>query len=410
MVLRHRCLYMKHSFPALEGPYMRHPDTVHEIVIVGAGLAGLIQARSLQQRGFAPVLVDPRPEAALRLSNADTRSTALTPRAVELLGLPEDWLRAHGQRIEEMVVDGGLSPALDPAQALRLESGAWVIFNRDLTGFLLDDMTLDGAFGNTVTDSRIEDGKRVLVLDKQQTLAARLVIAADGKDSLLRRREDIASFPRDFRQTALTGRIEHAQPHQGRAFQRFLPGGTVALLPLADDLRASSFIWVEPTGKASGLFSLPPAVLAARLHARFGDALGAFTAPGDAPAWGQFPLRAHHCETVVGARLALIGEAAHSMHPLAGQGLNMTVKDAASLAAVLADQRRNGLDLGDAQGLQTYQRDRRAETARFTALTTGLHDVLDRGPAPLRALAAGGLQLINRLPPVKSLLRREANR
>ena len=98
------------------------------------------------------------------------------------------------------------------------------------------------------------------------------------------------------------------------------------------------------------------------------------------------------------------------MHPLAGQGLNMTIKDVDALTAVLVDQRRHGIDLGDLQGLTVYQRDRRAETARFTALTTGLHDVLDRGPAPVRALAATGLQLIVRLGPVKALHRGEANR
>ena len=139
--------------------------------------------------------------------------------------------------------------------------------------------------------------------------------------------------------------------------------------------------------------------------------MGDLRPPAEAePVWGQFPLRAHHCETIIGERLALIGEAAHSMHPLAGQGLNMTVKDVAALTAVLVDQRRYGLDLGDAQALQDYQRARRVDTARFTALTTGLHDLLDRGPAPVRALAASGMALIERLPPIKAFLRREADR
>ena len=98
------------------------------------------------------------------------------------------------------------------------------------------------------------------------------------------------------------------------------------------------------------------------------------------------------------------------MHPLAGQGLNMTIKDVAALTDVLVDQRRHGLDLGDVQALQDYQRARRVDTARFTALTTGLHDLLDRGPAPVRGLAAAGLEMIERLPPIKAYLRREADR
>ena len=388
---------------------MQHSDPVREIVIVGAGLAGLIQARALAAKGFSPHVVDPRSATALRQSNADTRATALTPRSIELLGLPDAWLQTHGQRISEMVVDGGLTTGLDPAKALHLDSGAWVVFNRDLVAFLLDGLDLQGTFGHAVVQSSRAGAHRVLHLDQQKSLRASLVIAADGKNSQLRRDEDIQRHERDFRQTALTGRIEHSQLHHGRAFQRFLPGGTLAFLPLAGAEQASSFIWVEPSAKAKGLFTLSADCLAGRMQARFGDTLGTLSARVDSD-WGQFPLRAHHCNTIIGERLALIGEAAHSMHPLAGQGLNMTIKDVDALTAVLVDQRRHGLDLGDLQGLTVYQRDRRAETARFTALTTGLHEVLDRGPAPVRALAATGLQLIDRLGPVKALLRGEANR
>jgi len=392
---------------------MSHPKTVQEIVIVGAGLAGLIQYRALQSRGFKPFLIDPRPQHALGLSNADTRSTALTPRAVGLLGLSDDWLREHGQQITEMVVDGGLSPALRREASLNLDSGAWVVFNRDLTQFLLDTTDIQGRFEQAVVGSAVEGGQRIVRLNDGHQIGARVVIAADGKNSQLRRAEDIQSHQRDFHQTALTGRIKHTALHQGRAFQRFLPGGTLAFLPLRSDDKdgnhASSFIWVEPTSKAKGLFSLSPDTLVERMQVRFGDALGTLSAPQD-PAWGQFPLRAHHCETIVGERLALIGEAAHAMHPLAGQGLNMTIKDAAALTEVLVAQRRLGLDGGDGQALLDYQRERRADTARITALTTGLHDVLDRSPAPVRALAASGLEMIERFPPIKALLRREADR
>ena len=390
---------------------MSQSESVQEIVIVGAGLAGLIQFRALQSRGFKPFLIDPRPQHAFGLSNADTRSTALTPKTIGLLGLPDDWLHQYGQRISEMVVDGGLSSALQPDASLHLDSGSWVVFNRDLTRFLLDEIEIQGAFEQSVVGSALEGGQRIVTLADGTNIGARLVIAADGKNSQLRRAEDIQSHQRDFHQTALTGRIKHSASHQGRAFQRFLPGGTLAFLPLhsMDGEHASSFIWVEPTAKAKTLFTLSPGILTERMQARFGEALGTLQAPSD-PAWGQFALRAHHCETIVGERLALIGEAAHSMHPLAGQGLNMTIKDAAALTNVLIDQRRFGLDGGDGQALLDYQRERRADTARFTALTTGLHDVLDRSPAPFRALAASGLEMIERFPPVKALLRREADR
>lgn len=415
MFLPRRSLYDADTLKDVEPKPMSQAEPVQEIAIVGAGLAGLIQFRALRAAGFEPFLVDPRPKAALGPSNADTRSTALTPHAVELLGLPADWLQAHGQQISEMVVDGGAGPSLRPEAALHLESGAWVVANGELTRFLLDGMDLRGAFGQPVISSALDGAQRVLKLADGTTVGARLVIAADGKASQTRRDADIQAHVRDFSQTALTGRIEHSLPHEGRAFQRFLPGGTLAFLPLSDTRHASSFIWVEPSNRAKGLFALSPDILAQRMQARFGDALGVLSPPLEpagelAAAWGQFPLRAHHCETIIGDRLALIGEAAHSMHPLAGQGLNMTIKDVAALTAVLVDQRRHGLDTGDVQALADYQRARRVDTARFTALTTGLHDLLDRGPAPVRAVAATGMGLIERLPPIKAFLRREADR
>ena len=189
---------------------MSQSESVQEIVIVGAGLAGLIQFRALQSRGFKPFLIDPRPQHALGLSNADTRSTALTPKAIGLLGLPDDWLHQYGQRIAEMVVDGGLSSALQPDASLHLDSGSWVVFNRDLTRFLLDEIEVQGAFEQSVVGSALEGGQRIVTLADGTNIGARLVIAADGKNSQLRRAEDIQSHQRDFHQTALTGRIKHS--------------------------------------------------------------------------------------------------------------------------------------------------------------------------------------------------------
>ena len=390
---------------------MQPSDPVSEIVIVGAGLAGLIQARALQKRGFDPLLVDPRPEDVVRRTNGDQRATALTPASVERLGLPAAWLAEHGQQIGQMVVDGGLLEPLEPGEALHLESGAWVVFNDDLRRFLLDDMQLKGAFGAAVEGSDGVAGARVLRLANGQAMLARLVIAADGKQSNLRRREGIQRHLRDFQQTALTGVIEHSAPHEGRALQRFLHGGTLAFLPLQDGDRGhrSSFIWVEPSRTAKALFALEPAILAERMQARLGPVLGTLSPPQDAD-WGAFPLTAHHCDTLIADRLALIGEAAHSLHPLAGQGLNLSIKDAEALTDALVAQRRAGLDVGDLEGLRDYERARRADTARLTSVTTALHDVFDRGPAPIRAIATAGLKAIDRVAPLKAFLERQANR
>ena len=388
---------------------MKPADTQFDVVIVGAGLAGLIQYRALEARGFTPFLIDPRDEAALRGSNGDRRATTLTAQSVESLGLPDDWLAEHGQRVNEMIVDGGQTTTLEPETSLRLESGAWVVSNNDLVRWLLKDDRLKGAFGGSVVSMNLSDGHRVLETQSGAQITARLVIAADGKNSFLRRKEGLQRHLRDFAQTALTGEIEHAEDHQGRAFQRFLPGGTLAFLPLPGNGKRSSFIWVEPTAKAKDFFALTPEILIGQMAERFGGTLGGLSVPDDAT-WGHYPLTAHHCERIVSDRLALIGEAAHSMLPLAGLGLNMTIKDVGALTDVLTEQRRHGLDLGVEHALEDYSRARRVETARVTALTTGLHDVLDKGPAPLRAVAASGLTLLDRFKPLKAMLEREANR
>ena len=322
--------------------------------------------------------------------SADRRATALTPASIELLGLPADWLAAKGQRIGSMVVDAGLAPALNEDESLRLGQ-------RRLGGEQRRPLCLSGRkygsgrrfrAGRHRIDGQV--GQRRLEMVGRDAVGARLVIAADGRNSTLRREDGIQRQQQDFGQIALTGVIRHETPH-GAA--RSSASCAVAPLPCYHSRRmtgegyASSFIWVEPSATAKGLFALEPSILIERMQSRFGDALGRLSKT-DNEDWGQFPLLAHSCDRIIGERLALIGEAAHSIHPLAGQGLNLSIKDAAALTDALIEQRRYGLDPGDAQTLERYQRARRAETARMSGLTTGLNGLFSRPGRPLRAAAA----------------------
>jgi 2-octaprenyl-6-methoxyphenol hydroxylase len=217
--------------------------------------------------------------------------------------------------------------------------------------------------------------------------------------SALRQMAGIGVVTHDYRQSGVVTTIAHELPHEGTAFEHFRPAGPFASLPLSGN--RSSLVWTETTAEAARLRSLPPDEIALLIEAAMGSSLGKVTVEEGIQA---FPLRLQLAREFTGPRLALIGDAAHVIHPLAGQGLNLGLKDVAALAETVIDALRLGLDHGAPDVLSRYQRWRRFDTALMAAVTDNLNRLFSNDVAPVRALRDVGLGLVDRLAPVKSAL------
>jgi 2-octaprenyl-6-methoxyphenol hydroxylase len=232
---------------------------------------------------------------------------------------------------------------------------------------------------------------------------AALVAAADGKRSPLRRAAGVRTVEWRYPQTSIVCTVRHAEPHRGVAVEHFLPGGPFAILPMTGN--RSSIVWTEAAALAPKLLALNGAEFAAQLGRRFGDFLGAVEPVG--PRW-SYPLELIHAQSYVAERLALVGEAAHVIHPIAGQGLNLGIRDVAVLAELLIDRRRLGLDVGAPELLSDYERRRRVDNLTLAAVTDALNRLFSNANHPLKLVRDLGLAAVNVVPPLKRVLMRHA--
>jgi 2-octaprenyl-6-methoxyphenol hydroxylase len=244
-------------------------------------------------------------------------------------------------------------------------------------------------------------------------ISARLVIAADGRGSMLRRDAGISVQSWDYPQSGIVCSVGHELPHEGVAHEHFLPAGPFAMLPMIDGplvsdgvaCHRSSLVWTERREVAEKVMTLDDAAFAEELTRRFGDSLGRLEVRGRR--W-CYPLSLSHAERYRAVRLALIGDAAHAIHPIAGQGLNLGIRDVAALAEVLVDAARLGLDIGQEDHLARYERWRRFDATALVAATDGLNRLFSNDLAPVRVARDLGLAAVDRLPAVKRLFMRHA--
>lgn len=389
------------------------------IVIAGAGVAGLALALALKQAlgaAYAVVLADPTPA---RPPHMDHRAYAVAAGAQAMLVALGIWpaIAARAQPITAMdVTDSRESDAVRPVfltfdgEAAPGQPFAHMVENAALAAALLEACRDAGVALAPVGVSRFSaDGAAVeVVFADGSAVPARLLVAADGARSKLRQQAGIGWVGWDYAQAGLVATLGHERPHGGRAIEHFLPSGPFAILPLVDGGRLghrSSIVWTEAKENAPALLSLDETDMLAEIERRFGLMLGEIVLESPVTA---LPLGFGVARSFAARRLALLGDAAHVIHPLAGQGLNLGLKDVAALAQAIVDAARLGLDVGGDDVLETYQQARRFDALAMGAVTDGLNRLFSNDATPIRLARDLGLGLVDRLPGLKRRFIREA--
>jgi len=389
------------------------PERV-DVLIGGGGHVGLALAVALRRAAprLAVAVVDAGTPGG---PAADGRAVAIAAGGRRMLGRLGVWdaLAAGAQPITEMIVtDSRTRDVVRPVFLTfdgRAEGGepfAHMVMNAALVGELARAASEVGASiiaPDRVTNFRTEEGEVVARLASGGTIAARLLVAADGVRSALRGLAGIGTAATAYGQSGIVVTVSHDRPHGGRAEEHFLPGGPFAILPLPGN--RSSLVWTERTAEAERITAADPATFQIELERRFGHRLGPVAAV-DRPR--AFPLGLTLARSFVAPRLALAGDAAHGIHPIAGQGLNLGFRDVAALAETVVEAERLGLDVGSLAVLERYQRWRRFDTVEMGLMTDGLNRLFSNDNPVLRLARDVGLGIVDRLPALKRMFMREA--
>ncbi|MGA8321679.1 MAG: ubiquinone biosynthesis hydroxylase [Xanthobacteraceae bacterium] len=385
-----------------------------DVLIAGGGFAGLTLAIALLKAlgpSFAVTVADP---ALVANYAKDERASAIVAGARRLyaaIGVWED-VAEQAQPILDMVVtDSKLGDAVRPvflAFSGDVEPGepfAHMIENRYLVEVLAKKARADGVDLRSSAVRKVSHDSETATVELADgtVLRTRLVVAADGARSAIRQNAGIATHGWNYGQSAIVINVGHERDHQGRAEEHFLPAGPFAILPLKG--RRSSIVWTETSQDAQRIVALPDEVFHAELEQRFKLQLGEIKVLG---ARRVHPLGFFVARSFIAERIALISDAAHVIHPIAGQGLNMGLKDVAALAEVMVDAARLGLDPGTANVLERYQRWRRFDTMTMGFATDGLNRLFSNRSDVLRLVRDVGLGLVERVPKLKRLMIREA--
>jgi ubiquinone biosynthesis UbiH/UbiF/VisC/COQ6 family hydroxylase len=382
----------------------------HEVVVVGGGVVGAATALALRREGFDVALVEKgKAPAPWKAEAYDARVYAISPGSTRFLAGCGVWDRIKAQRASPytrmQVWESTPLQALDfDAAELAVPELGHIIEDSLLRATLWD--ALAGAAVRTgvhVTNLVLDNGRARLTLSDGEMLGAELVVAAEGADSPLREWAGIDVGGWAYPQRSIVCNVTTEKPHHGIAYQRFMPGGPLAFLPLADG--RSSIVWSTDTAEAEELMALPAAEFRERLGEAFQMRLGAITAADKRFA---FPLRLLHAQSYVAPGVALVGDAAHVIHPMAGQGLNLGLADVEALVAVLVEARRQKRPLGALRGLQRYERARKADNVEALALVDGLHRLFRLRAPELGGLRELGMSLVGRAGLVKSALAKRA--
>lgn len=387
-----------------------------DILIVGGGLNGPMLALAVAKAGLSSTVIDARPEGTRRSDNFDGRSYALALASVRMLTALGLWggLEPNAQPMTEIKVSDGRAGDAEVFLGLHFNSAeieegpmGHMLEDRFLRQALLEAMEAEPLIthlsGETVVDQKVTATGTTITLASGDTLSGQMIVGADGRQTGTGQRAGIRRTAWDYNQTALVCAIAHEKPHGGVAHQLFMPAGPLAILPLTGN--RSSIVWSEKRGLAEEINALPGEDYLTVLRPRFGDFLGEISLAG---ARFTYPLGLTLANRFVADRLALVGDAAHGMHPIAGQGLNAGLRDVAALAHVISHAVRRGEDFASPMVLARYEQWRRFDTATLLSATDVFNRLFSNDNPLLRAGRDLGMAALNAIPSARRTFIREA--
>lgn len=388
-----------------------------DILIAGGGLNGPALALALAQGGLRVTVIDARPAPARAEAGFDGRAYALAIASRRLLTMIGIWRQVgdlaqpiHRIKASDGLAGQGPAPFFLTFDAAEIEEGPM--------GFLLEDRHLYAAFlaamtahpnvtllsGETVTDQDVAANGVTVTLASGRSLSGRLLVGCDGRGSGTATRAGIRRVGWGYGQTALVTAIHHEKDHGGTAHQFFMPEGPLAILPLKGG-HHSSIVWSETDENAARIQALPDDQYLQALRPRFGDFLGDIALAGDR---FTYPLSLSLAERFIAPRVALVGDAAHGVHPIAGQGLNLGLRDVAALAQTVIEAHRRGEDIGSQTTLEAYQRWRRFDSTTLALGMDTVNRLFSNDNPLLRAGRDLGLGIVNALPGLRRRFIRQA--
>jgi 2-octaprenyl-6-methoxyphenol hydroxylase len=385
-----------------------------DVIILGGGLVGATLALALDAHGLTSIVIDPADPAVMLAPGFDGRASAIASasgRMLDAIGIGAV-LAGHGCAIRHIRVSDGLEPGKLDFRPDAGDGALGTMYENKRLRTALFEAASAASNVDLRMQTRAVDVVRgpagvTATLDSGATVTAPLLIAAEGRNSPTREAAGITVARWQYDHAAIVGAFHHEYPHEDIAYEIFYPSGPFALLPLPDDAigHRSAIVWSVKGEDGPAMMKLGDRAFLAEASKRMGGFLGELTAPSPR---ASYPLGFHHAARVTAERLVLVGDAAHGIHPIAGQGLNLGLRDVATLAEVLVEGKRLGLDLGDRALLDRYQRWRGLDTFMVAAATDTLTRLFGIPGKTASAVRRFGIGAVDKVPPLKNRFMAEA--
>lgn len=382
-----------------------------DCIVIGGGLSGLTTTLALSKIGLSVAIIDKTSLKMAKKNEGDQRTTAVSASGKKVFEALDVWdsLKKGAEPILDIVVsEKGKKGHLNfDHQTVGTEPMGHILNNIELKNSLISSIRSQKNIQlfpfKSLNNFFPETGAATIHLNDGSSYEAALLVAADGRNSDGRRIAKIKSTNIDYNQSSIVFTVGHEKPHRGTAYEQFTTGGPIASLPMRGN--KSSVVWSEDTEVVESLMQLDDKDFAAAASYRLNDCLGKMTIIGQRKV---FPLKLNYADTIIANRFAMVGDAAHGLHPIAGQGFNLGLRDIANLTEEISNARRLGLDIGSFETLRSYQAARRFDNFSLVAATDGLNRLFTDNNKIVRFIRSSGLDAINTMNPIKNLFMRLA--